>query len=64
MEKRLTHLFDYQRFALNPVLQSMIDRTESRYGIYELADDDLADLAAAGAPRMMSPRHGEEGPHR
>ncbi|MBQ8094658.1 MAG: hypothetical protein IJ242_13955 [Clostridia bacterium] len=54
MEKRLTGLFDFQRFVCNPVLQSMIDSTESRYGILELADDDLADLAAAGDPGVKA----------
>jgi len=48
MERRLLQLFDYQRFAGNPVLQSMIDRTENRYGIVSLADEDLANLSAAG----------------
>jgi hypothetical protein len=54
MERRLASLFDFQRFAQNPVLQSMIDRSESRYGIYELADNDLADLAAAGDPALST----------
>ena len=48
MERRLLQLFDYQRFAGNPVLQRMIDRTESRYGIVSLTDEDLANLSAAG----------------
>lgn len=48
MERRIAQLFDYQRFAGNPVLQSMIDRTESRYGVVSLADEDLANLSAAG----------------
>ncbi len=48
MERRIAQLFDYQRFAGNPVLQSMIDRTENRYGIVSLADEDLANLSAAG----------------
>jgi len=54
MEQRLTRLFDFQRFVQSPVLQSMIDRTESRYGIFELADEDLTDLAAAGEPGIAA----------
>lgn len=46
----LTGLFDFQRFAHNPGMQSIIDDIEDRYGITEMTDDELDSLAAAGDP--------------
>ncbi len=31
MEKKLKQLFDFQKFAANPELQSVIDSVHSRY---------------------------------
>lgn len=47
MEKKLTRLLDYQRFAQNSRLSGIIADVESRYA-GALADDDLALVSAAG----------------
>lgn len=46
-ETKLSSIFDFQRFARNKKLQSLIDDTESRYD-YSLTDDDLEWVNAAG----------------
>lgn len=45
--KKLTELFDYQRFERNKRLQALIDDTERRC-LYSLSDDDLEWVSAAG----------------
>lgn len=51
MEKLLTTLFDYQRFARNPALQRVIDEVEARYGQPQpLSLDELYRVSAAGDP--------------
>ena len=47
MTKKLTALFDYQRFENNKRLQALIDETEARY-LHNLSDDDLEWVSAAG----------------
>ena len=50
MEKKLSRLFDYQKYSPNSRLDSIIQDVESRYSgatIVPLSDDQL-DLAAAG----------------
>ena len=39
MTKKLTALFDYQRFENNKRLQALIDETEARC-LHNLSDDD------------------------
>ena len=46
-QKRLTALFDYQRFERNKRLQALIDDTERRC-LRSLSDDDLEWVSAAG----------------
>ena len=46
MEKKLTRLFDYQRFEKNEKLEKLIKQTEERYGT-ELSDE-LLSMAAGG----------------
>ena len=48
MEKRLSRLFDYQKFAENSDLADVIADVDSRYKGCELSDDDLMNVAAAG----------------
>ena len=50
MERRLTKLFDYQRFENNPELQKMIDSAHARSATRELSLEDLSFVAAAGIP--------------
>ena len=45
--KKLTALFDYQRFENNMRLQALIDETEARC-LHNLSDDDLEWVSAAG----------------
>lgn len=45
--KKLTALFDYQRFEHNERLQALIEDTESRCSC-ALSDDDLEWVSAAG----------------
>ena len=46
-QKRLTALFDYQRFEGNKKLQALIEDTENRC-MNALSDDDLEWVSAAG----------------
>lgn len=53
MEKKLSRMFDFQKFAANSELASIIDEVEGRYpecGVTALSDDDLSFIAAAGQP--------------
>lgn len=45
--KKLTALFDYQRFERNKKLQALIEDTENRC-MNALSDDDLEWVSAAG----------------
>ena len=47
MTKKLTALFDYQRFENNKRLQALSDETEARC-LHNLSDDDLEWVSAAG----------------
>ena len=47
MTKKLTALFDYQRFERNKRLQALFDNTERRC-LCSLSDDDLEWVSAAG----------------
>ena len=47
MTKKLTALFDYQRFENNKRLQALIEDTENRC-MNALSDDDLEWVSAAG----------------
>ena len=51
MDQLLTDLFDLQRFAESPSLQSVIDEVEARYGI-AINDEALENLSAAGEPEQ------------
>ena len=49
MEKKLSRLFDYQKYAKNSELADILDDVDSRYPqARELSDDELSFVAAAG----------------
>ena len=48
----LKALFDFQKFARNTQLDSLIEETQSRMAV-SLSDDELAYVNAAGVPEMM-----------
>ena len=60
IEKKLTELFDFQRFENDTALQEIIDEVEGRY--VEMSDDELEMLSAAGDPytRLLDHDKGEE----
>lgn len=50
MEKKLSRLFDYQKFAQSSELADVLADVDSRYPMArELSDDDLVNVAAAGS---------------
>lgn len=57
--KKLTALFDYQRFERNKKLQALIDETETRYA-YALSDDDLEWVNAAGEIENKDKKHDDD----
>lgn len=48
MEQKLKNLFDFQKFEKNSRLQKIIDDSINRYESFELSDDDLSFVNAAG----------------
>ena len=48
-ERKLSQVFDFQRFQQNARLAALISNVESRYTT-ELCDDDLELVSAAGVP--------------
>ena len=61
MKKRLTRLFDYQKFARNPKLQDVIDSVHKQSR--ELIPDDAALVSAAGAPYYKPTNENAEESH-
>ena len=51
MEKKLEQMFEYQRFAGNKKLESMLYAAENRYPV-QLSDEDLDFVNAAGTRRI------------
>ena len=56
MEKKLSLLFDYQKFEKNAALQSVIDDVHARYPSRRLSDEEADQVAAAGLPGAAYPR--------
>ena len=56
MEKKLSLLFDYQKFEQNPELQRVIDSVHSRFRKQKLSDDEADMVFAAGQPEIASLR--------
>lgn len=54
MERTLASLFDYQRFAQNPRLQSIIDDTHRRCTRSRLSDEQLELVSAAGDSSLLA----------
>ena len=52
----LSRLFDFQRFEKNARLQRVIDEAHRRIEARELTDDELDQVAAAGAPDAAKPK--------
>ena len=50
MDRKLSALFDLQRFERDPDLQSVIDAVHARYRVRQLTDDESALVSAAGMP--------------
>ncbi len=47
MNKKLTSLFDLQKFHKNKQLETLIAETHSRYN-KEISEEDLSEISAAG----------------
>ena len=58
--KKLTALFDYQRFKRNKRLQALIEDTERRC-LCSLSDDDLEWVSAAGEETDLKEKKGRAG---
>ena len=56
MDKKLSLLFDYQRFEKNADLQSVIDSVHRSSSARKLSDDEVEFLAAAGTPEASLKR--------
>ena len=56
MEKKLSLLFDYQKFQQNPELQHVIDSVHARFRKQKLSDDEADMVFAAGQPEIASLR--------
>ena len=56
MEKKISILFDFQKFEKNADLQAVIDAVHSRYTARKLTDDEAEYVAAAGMPDMACKR--------
>ncbi len=56
MEKKLSLLFDYQKFEQNPELQRVIDAVHARLSKRRLSDDEAELVAAAGQPETANLR--------
>ena len=50
LEKKLSQLFDFQRFEKNADLQAVIDAVHARHSARKLSDDEVSFVAAAGMP--------------
>ena len=52
MEKKLRHLFDYQKFQKNPRLEAMLTEAEGKCAAID--DDALELVSAAGEPGLIN----------
>ena len=50
MEKKLSLLFDFQKYEKNADLQAVIDAVHARYAARKLTDEEAEYVAAAGTP--------------
>lgn len=56
MERKLSRLFDFQKFEQNESLQQVIDAVHARYQTRELSLDEMEWLSAAGNPERVPER--------
>ena len=56
MEKKISLLFDFQKFEKNKDLQAVIDAVHARYSARKLTDDEAELVAAAGTPEAALKR--------
>jgi hypothetical protein len=56
MNKKLTSLFDLQKFHKNKQLENLIAQTHSRYN-KEISEDDLSEISAAGDINLRANIH-------
>ena len=50
LEKKISMLFDFQKFEKNADLQAVIDAVHARYAARKLTDEEAEYVAAAGTP--------------
>ena len=61
MEKKISMLFDFQKFEKNADLQAVIDAVHARYAARKLTDDEAEYVAAAGTPdAALKRKHPED----
>ena len=60
MEKKLSQLFDAQRFESNPALQRIIDETHARVSRRALSLDEAEMVSAAGAKQDFEKKENED----
>ena len=53
MERKLSKLFDFQKFEGNRELQQVIDSVHAKYAVRKLSLDDMEAIAAAGTPELQ-----------
>ena len=53
MERKLSKLFDFQKFEGNRELQQVIDSVHAKYAVRTLSLDDMETVAAAGTPEIQ-----------
>lgn len=58
MENKLKKLFEYQKFEKNPHLDSLISEALAKE--YELSDESLLAVSAAGDPNIDKEKEKEE----
>lgn len=58
-DQTIRRLFDFQKFADNQQLHSVIEDTQSRYG-HALTEEELSYVNAAGVPAMMNVRDSDD----
>ena len=56
MEKKLSQLFDFQKYEMNAELQAVVDAVHARHSARKLSDDEAGYVAAAGMPGTV-PKH-------
>ena len=61
MEKKISMLFDYQKFDKNADLQAVINAVHARYNARKLTDDEAELVAAAGMPNTALKKNEPQG---